>query len=122
MRCRIIFFFSLRVINYHINLCSTAAAHFYFRGAAVPHSDHTGHPPTIPFSNNLLEHYLSFLMYLGGGEREGRYGRDGEHELEKRLPGIVITPLLEGASQKTRSQHSHANTRQAHSTSMPGSL
>lgn len=78
-------FFSLRVINYHINLCSTAAAHFFFRGAAVPHSDHTDPPRTIPFSNNLLEHYLLFLMYPGGGKREGWYDRDGEHELENTL-------------------------------------
>lgn len=42
-------------------------------------------PPNIPFSNNLLEHFLLFLMYLGGGEREGQYGRDGEHEPENML-------------------------------------
>lgn len=43
----------------------------------------------------------------------------GNMSWKTRLPGIVITLLLEGASRKTRSQHSHANTRQAHSTSIP---
>lgn len=56
-------------------------------------------------------------MYLGGGEREGQYGRDGEHELENTL----AWNCHHTASRKTRGQHSHANTRQAHGTSIPGS-
>jgi len=41
--------------------------------------------PVTPFSTNLLEYYLLLLMYLGGGEGEGQYGRDGKHEPENML-------------------------------------
>lgn len=41
--------------------------------------------PITPFSTNLFEYYLLFLMYLGGGEGEGQYGRDGKHEPENML-------------------------------------
>lgn len=38
------YFFFLRVINYHINLCSAAAVYFYFGSTAVQHCDHIGFP------------------------------------------------------------------------------
>lgn len=41
--------------------------------------------PITPFSTNPFEYYLLFLMYLGGGEGEGQYGRDGKHEPENML-------------------------------------
>lgn len=33
-------FFYLRVINYHVDLCTAAAVHFYFKSTAVQHGPH----------------------------------------------------------------------------------
>lgn len=58
---------------------------------------------------------------MGEKERDSM-AEKGNTSRKTCLPWIVITPLLEGASRKTSNKHSHANTRQAHTTSITGSL
>lgn len=81
-----------------------------------------GPPPPSHFLTtfqNII--YYSLCIWVEERERDSM-AEMGNTSRKTCLPGIVITLLLEGARRKTRSQHSHANTRQAHSTSIPGSL
>lgn len=54
-------------------------------------------------------------MYLGRGEAEGQYGRDGKHEPENMLAlNCHHTAIGRSEQRETSNKHLHANTRQAH--------
>lgn len=58
------FFFFLRVINDHVDLCTAAAAHFYFKSTAVQHGS-----PGTPFSTDLLN-IIYYSLWIWVEERE----------------------------------------------------
>lgn len=63
----LLFFFFLRVINYHVNLCSTAAVHFYFGSTAVQHWSRW-----VPRSPHFLPTFRNIIIPYVSGWRRGR--------------------------------------------------
>lgn len=111
-------FFSLRVINYHANLCSAAAAHFYFRSTGVPRSAHIG-PPHHPLFQQPFR-TLFIIPPLSGWRRErgtvwqGWGTWAGKHACPELSSHCCWKERAGKLAANTRTQ-----TRQAHSTSIP---
>lgn len=112
MRCRMKFFFKgllITMSTFAVLLLPT------FISEAQPFSAlTTSGSPVTPFSKNLLKYYLLFLIHQDGGDGEGQYGRDGNHEPENMLALNCHHPAVGRGEPEKLATNTHTQTHSRH--------